>query len=110
MLRPARLIRGAKRVRIIVSVARMIAIRTSQQAQPADPTTRTETRGERIHSTIARARRIHAAALIRAEEDAPPSALRERHQRMPTLVIEQHEAARFANQIDLTRRQPSHEL
>jgi len=110
MLRPARLIRRAQRVRIIVSVARIGAVGARQQAQPADPATRTETRREWIHPTIARSRRIHAAALIRAQENARPIALRERHQRVPTFAIEQHEAARFTNQIDLTRRQPSHEL
>ncbi len=98
MLSPAQLIGGTQRVWILLAIAGGIAVSAREQAQPADPSAPPETRRERIHPAIAGPRWIHAATLVAAEEEAGPALLRERHQRVPRVMIEQHEAPGFANQ------------
>ena len=70
VLRPAQLIGCAQRMDIIVAVACVIAVSTSQQTQSADPATPPKSSGERIHPAIARTGEIDATTLIRTEEPA----------------------------------------
>jgi len=110
MLSPALFIGDAQGVWIVVPVAPIHAIRAREQPQPADPTAPPKTRRERKHPTIGRARRINRAPLIRAEKNAGPLLLSQHHQRVPGIMIEQHQAPRLADQIDLERGQPGDEL
>jgi len=110
MFSPTLLVGHPQRAGIVVAIARVVALRATQKSQTTNSPAPTETRRERIEPAIARARSVRRTALIRAEKYTRALALREHHQRVPSVVIEQHEAPRFADQIDLARGEPSHEL
>ena len=88
MLCPTQLIGRAQSMSIIVAIARVIAVSAPEQAQSAEPAAWPEARREGIEPAVTGARRVRDATFVRAQKDARPVLLRERHQRMPSFMIE----------------------
>jgi len=97
-------------VRIGVAITLVVTLSAGEQTQSANPSASPEACCEWIEAAIARARRVNATPIVGAEKDAGASLLSQHHQRVPPVVIEEHQAARFADQIDLVRLQPSYDL
>jgi hypothetical protein len=110
VLGPTQLVAAAERMRIRVSIQRMIAFGPAEQAQSPHPTSPPECGVERKHSTVCWPRVVHAATRIGPKKHARSRPLRERHQRARQSVSEHDQASRLAREIDLARRQPVDDL
>ena len=110
VLCPALSVRLTQCMRIIIPIAREIAVRTREQSQPAQSPASPKIGRERVQATIDGTRRVRLTTLVSGQEATAHGVLSQRHQRVPPGVIQQHEAPRLAYQIDRSSWHPIDDL